>query len=820
MTNHWNDLKNSDCFMVCGSNCAESHPISTKWMEEAMNREKDPATLIVVDPRFTRTAAIADIFAQIRPGTDIAFFGGIVNYALENNLIQREYVVNYTNAPFLVKPGGYGFDSATGLFAGYDEKKQSYDKSVWKFQVGPDGKPLTDPTLANPQCVYQLLKKHFERYTTDKVSQITGIPTDKFEEIAEAYCATGAPEKSGTLMYAMGLTQHTYGTQNIRTFALLQMLLGNTGMAGGGINALRGESNVQGSTDMALLWHIIPAYLPTPNTKKTPTLQAYNDAKVKAAGTSYWKNAPKFMNSLLKAFWGDKATAANEFGYQWFPKVKSGKNYSHIAIFEAMEKGEVKGLLSWGQNPCVGGPNAGMESAAMEKLDWLAVVELWETETAAFWKRPGAKSGDINTEVLLLPAASSSEKHGSVTNSGRWIQWRWQATKPPGLAMSDNHILSKLTMKLMELYEADEAAPNREAIVNLYWPYGDDPDPDFIMKELNGFTWDSNAKQGKLVANFTKLKDDGSTACGNWLFSGVYPEEGKNLAKAQTDTSDPSGLGLYPKWTFAWPVNRRIIYNRCSADPAGNPWNPDKDLVAWDGTQWLHNDVPDFAWKKDGKPVAPAVSAANPYIMLNYGKGQIWGSLADGPLPEHYEPVETPFKNEMNGAQINPAIVKWMRGGASELWTAPMDKLATYGSADSGKYPIVCTTWRVTEMWQAGQMTRNSPWLNECMPEMFIELSYDLADRKGIGDGDWVLVKSIRGEVKAVAIVTDRVQVLEVNGKKTDVVGIPWHYGYMGLSIGGPKGGNYAANQLSPNVGDANTMIPEYKAFLVDIEKA
>jgi len=805
MTNHWNDLKNSDCFMVCGSNCAESHPIGVKWMEAAMNREKDPAPLIVVDPRFTRTASIADLYAQNRPGTDIVFFGGIVNYALENEeVLQEEYVLNYTNAPFLVKPGGYGFDPETGLFAGWNKDKKTYDKDTWKFQMGPDGKPLTDPTLENPDCVYQHLKKHYSRYTPEVVSRITGIPQDKFLEIAKTYCATGAPEKSGTLMYAMGLTQHTYGTQNIRTFALLQLLLGNTGMCGGGINALRGESNVQGSTDNALLWHIIPAYLPVPNSKTFPTLQEYNDKRVAAQGTSYWKNSPKFMNSLLKAFWGDNATADNEYGYEWFPKVKDGKNYSHIAAFEAMQQGDIKGMLAWGQNPAVAGPNGNMECSAMENLDWLVVVELWETETAAFWKRPGAKPGDIDTEVFLLPAASSIEKEGTVSNSGRWIQWRYKATPPPGDAMTDAHITSQLMMKLIELYKEDKGAPNREAIINLYWPYGEEPVPDEILKELNGFTWPDN----KLLKNFTALKDDGSTACGNWLFSGVYPEEGKNLAKAQTDNSDPG-----------WPVNRRIIYNRCSADPGGNPWNEDKALVKWDGTKWINNDVPDFAWKdaETGEMVPPDVSAANPYIMLNFGKGQLWAlGLNEGPFPEHYEPVESLFANEMNGSQINPAILNWME----KLWTAPMDKLVEYGSPDMEKYPIICSTWRVTEHWQAGMLSRNLPWLCEMQPEVFVEMSYDLADRKGIKGGDRVKLSSIRGEVEAVAIVTERVQVLEVNGEKTDVVGLPWHYGYTGYCIGGPKGKNYSANQLSPNVGDGNTMIPEYKAFLVNVEKA
>ncbi|MBN2167816.1 MAG: formate dehydrogenase, partial [Actinobacteria bacterium] len=382
----------------------------------------------------------------------------------------------------------------------------------------------------------------------------------------------------------------------------------------------------------------------------------------------------------------------------------------------------------------------------------------------------------------------------------------------------DGDIISMLALKLKELYEEDSKAPNREAITELFWPYGEEVSPEEILKELNGYTW-ADKKQ---LLNFTKLAEDGSTACGNWLFSGVYPPESEypetkgNLAK-RTDNSDPSGLGLYPKWTFCWPVNRRIIYNRCSADVAGNPWNPDKALVKWDGTKWINADVPDFGWKDatTGAQIPPDKSAANPFIMLNFGMGQIWapGGLTDGPLPEHYEPVETPFENQMNGSQVNPAIKNWLKN----LWTAPMDKLADVGSKE---YPIICSTWRVTEHWQAGQLTRNLPWLCELQPEVFVEMSFELAGEKGISNGDRVNLKSIRGEVSAVAIVTERVQTLTIDGKKTHVVGLPWHYGYTGYCIGGPDGDNYSANQLTPNVGDANTMIPEYKAFLVNIEKA
>jgi len=829
MTNQWTDVKKTDCTMVCGSNCAESHPIAFKWIEASRNREKDPAKLIVVDPRFTRTAARADIYAQIRPGTDIVFFGGLINYALSNNTIQWEYVNNYTNASYLVNPG-YSFDAKTGLFAGYNAEKRKYDPAKWAYQFdkyGPDGKPtadakpVKDPTYANPNTVLNILKAHYARYTPEKVEAITGIPKDKFLEIAKTYCATSEPAKSGNLMYAMGLAHHSVGTQNIRAFALLQLLLGNTGMPGGGINALRGESNVQSSTDFALLWNNLPGYLAAINSTTNPTLQDYVTKFVASKGTgSFWANAGKWMVSFLKSMYGDNATAANQFGFDWMPKVQDGKNYSHIALFEAMyakEKGkEVKGLLLWGQNPCVGGPNANMEAKALENLNWMVAIDLWETETSVFWKRPGANAADIDTEVFLLPAAASIEKEGSVTNSGRVIQWRYKAANPPGEAKSDGAIVSLLMTKLKELYEAD-GGPNAAAINSLYWPYDpEEPSSDEILKEINGYT----TADKKQLANFTKLAADGSTTCGIWIFSGVYAPDPKDPAKTvknfskRTDNEDVGGVGIYPKWAFAWPVNRRIIYNRCSTNPAGVPWNADKTLVKWDGAKWVNTDVPDFFFKQplpgEEPTLPPANSAVNSYIMQPWGVGHLFAptGLTDGPLPEHYEPVESPFKNTMSDTQYNPAV---------KVWNSEMDKLAPVGDKN---YPIVGTTWRLTEHWQAGQMTRNLPWLAELQPEMIVEMSKNLADRKGISNGDTVTVKSARGQVNAVALVTDRIQVLTVNGQKCDVIGMPWHYGYTGYVIGGPSGKSYAANQLTPHIGDANTMVPEYKAFVVDVNKA
>ncbi len=903
MTNHWSDLKNADAFMVCGANPAENHPCSWKWIEEA--RDKRDAKLIVVDPRFTRSAAKADYFSFIRPGTDIAFFGGLINYAITNNYIQWEYVQNYTNAPNVVDPS-FSFDVKTGLFNGWDSEKKAYKKAadIWKLvyqdpntpqrvalievtdMVNARGKPTGmtngDPKTCRvrtedplyPQTVFAKLKEHYSRYTPEVIEKVCGIPKDKFIAIAEAYCSTYKPEKSGTLLYAMGLTQHTVGVQNIRTFAMLQLLLGNTGMPGGGINALRGESNVQGSTDSGALYHILPGYLPTPDSVTLKSLDAYNEAYSKNKIGGFWVNRSKFLASLLVSYWGDYARKDLKRAFDLLPKRNGTKDYSHIPLFEDMYAGIIKGMICWGQNPPVGGPNANLEAKALENLDWLVAIDLWDTELMNFWRRPGANPKEIKTKVYALPAAASIEKSGSVTNSGRLAQFRWKAVEPPGEAESDLWIVDQLVQRLKKLYEADSGAPNREAITNLFWDYERDEhgeiDVDNIALELGGFTWPSDVKDTKdfwekarknVLLNFTELKDDGSTACINWIYSGMWAKEDdaglktinekvgipkdqipRNKSKWQFQ-SDPQNiykdqppLSLHPLWAYAWPLNRRIIYNRCSADYNGVPWAKDKALVSWDGTKWVNNDVPDFSFRtKDPSgnfvQVPPAVSAsgvdAGPFLM-NIEKGNQVGLLfsnrtKEGPFPEHYEPRESPVKNLLNGAQWNPTIV-------SEYKSAK-EQPELFGFAEVGdpEYPYVGTTYRVTEHWQAGQMTRNLTWLGEAMPAMFVEISKELAEEKGIKKGDLVEVYSKRGKVQGIAVVTPRLQRITIadgNGgtKKVDIVGMVWHFGYTGLFPGGPERGkipkiSYAANQLTPHVGDANTTIPEYKAFLVNIRK-
>ncbi len=795
MTNHWNDIANSDCMIAIGSNPAENHPAAFGWITIAQEKG---AKLISVDPRFTRTSSKADIYAQMRSGTDVAFIGGMIKYVLDDMDQHREnynmvYVTEYTNASFLINPDFKGSADLDGLFSGYDPDKRSYDKSTWQYQVDENGIPKWDKTLKDPNCVFQLLKKQFARYDADTVCQVTGTPKDIYVEICQTYAATGKSGKAGTIMYAMGTTQHTNGTQMIRSYAILQLLLANIGIAGGGINALRGESNVQGSTDHCLLFHILPGYLKTP-TNIDETLEKYLERVTPKSSdpksANWWQHTPKYMVSLLKAWYGDSATEANEFGYQNLPKNTG--NYSWISLFEAMYDGVIKGLMCWGQNPAVCGPNVNKERKALENLDWLVAVDLWETETAAFWKRPGAKPADIKTEVFLLPAAGSFEKEGSVTNSGRWSQWRYKCADAPGEAIPDLDIISRLMAKIRELYSADANAPLRSAILDLTWDYGSHVDPHQVAKEINGY----DLTTGKLLGSFGKLKNDGTTTSGNWLYCASYTEDG-NMAARRDATPGPFNVGLYPKWSWCWPVNRRIIYNRASVDLNGVPWDKEHPVIWWQDGKWV-GDVPDGGWP----PMAVDPEKTKyPFIMKPEGHARIFGmGRADGPFPEHYEPWESPVDNIISGTQNDPAF---------KIWAGPMDKKGT-----REEYPIVCTTYRVVEHWQAGQMSRNQPWLVEMMPEPFVEMSVELAAEKDIANGEKIIVKSARGQVTMVAMVTKRFKPFYLNGRTVHQVGMPWHWGYTGLSTGD------SANVLTPHVGDANTMIPEYKAFLVDVNKA
>ncbi len=806
---------------MIGSNAAENHPASFTWINKA--REERGAKLIVVDPRFTRSAATADLYAPIRSGADIAFFGGMMNYILENGLYHEEYVRHFTNATFLINEDFRGPGELEGLFSGYDPDKRTYDQSSWAYRQDEEGNYEKDMTMKDPFCVLQLLKKHYSRYDMDTVSKITGMPKDKLEAVYTLYTATGAPNKTGTIMYAMGQTQHTVGTQNVRCMAMIQLLLGNIGRPGGGVNALRGESNVQGSTDMCVLFHIIPAYMNTPSAAAHKNLAEYLEKETPKTG--YWKNKPKFLISLLKAWWGENATEANDFAFDYLGKTAG--NHSFITIFEEMYAGKIKGLWIMGQNPAVGGPNARFERVALGKLEWMVVQEIVATETVSFWQDPDLKSTDIQTEVFVLPAADALEKQGTISTSGRLIQYRPQVAPPPGDAREDIWMMDAICRELKRLYE-EEGGAFPAPVLELSWEHGADFDK--ICQEINGYWTEDVAdeqgelvgRKGEIVVNFTKLKDDGSTACGNWLYSGYwYPAddgEGHVMpACKRRGQKDPGGLGNYPYWAFSWPVNRRIIYNRCSADANGQPWSEDKALIWWDEDQkqWTGYDVPDF-----GKTVGPAKEDGSPnpaftdaFIMRPELKGCIWAIRNEGPLPEHYEPVEAPVQNLMSAQQNNPVIKLWDTARGEDIG----DNLGT-----PDEFPIVCTTYRVCEHWQAGGMSRWVGWLAETQPEPFVELSKELAAERGIENGDRVVLKSARGSFRAVAIVTPRFKPFSVNGQTVHEVGIPWHYGWGGRDQHGRTAlaRGDSANKLTPHVGDGNTMIPEYKAFLIDIEKA
>jgi formate dehydrogenase major subunit len=811
MTNHWIDLRNADVILIMGSNAAENHPISFKWITEAMKRG---AKLVNVDPRFTRTSSKADCYASLRSGTDIAFLGGMIKYILENDKYFKDYVVDYTDASFII---GGGYDFKDGLFSGYDRNTRKYDSKLWALEKDEQGVIKKDKTLQNPRCVFQLLKQHYSRYDLDTVSSITGTPKEDLMKVYEIYASTGAPDKVGTIMYAMGWTQHTVGVQNIRAMSIIQLLLGNMGMAGGGVNALRGESNVQGSTDQALLFHIWPGYLSNPSTA-LPTLESYLKRRPKSAdpmSANWWQNEPKYLVSLLKSYFAEKATKENDFGYNWMPKLDAGKPYSWLDIFDEMYKGSIKGFFAWGQNPAASGAHSNKTRKALANLDWLVNVNIFDNETGSFWKGPGMDPKKVKTEVFFLPCAVSVEKEGSITNSGRWMQWRYKAAEAPGKALPDGEIIVELMNRIRELYKKEKSPVFPDAILNLKWDYAKDGkfDAHKMAKEINGFflqdvtIGDKTYKKGDPVPGFALLQADGSTSSGNWIYCNSYADKGNMAARRKREAS---GIGLHPEWAWAWPVNRRIIYNRASVDKSGKPWNKDRPVIRWDTAAgggkggWV-GDVPDGPWP----PMLQADGTANPaskypFIMKPEGHGAFFGpGLADGPFPEHYEPLECPVeKNVLSAQLVNP--------------TAPTfgTDADVYKTCDP-RYPFVGTTYRVCEHWQTGLMTRWQPWLLEAQPQVFVEMSPELAQLRGFKNGEKVIVESARGSLWAIAVVTPRFRPFTVQGNVIHEVGIPWHFGWVH-----PKDGGDSANLLTPATGDPNTRIPESKAFMVNVRKA
>ena len=820
MTSHWCDFANSDVIMSIGSNNVENHPLSSRWVERAQDKG---AKWIVVDPRYSRSAAQADIYARIRPGTDIAFYGGLIRYIIENKLYQKEYILHYTNAACILRPD-FKFNEETGLFSGWDPETKRYDNETWGYDVDkkvgwdttpgsafswvndpdvpkfktPDLKVLKrDMTLTDPNCVLNVMRRHYARYTPEMVHRVTGMDMDVMKKVWDTFASTGRPDKAGSILYALGQTQHSYGSQNCRAMCVVQLLLGNIGIAGGGINALRGEPNVQGSTDVGASSHQAPGYLAWPTAKSHPTLAKYLSTETYAAG--YYSNKPKFWVSALKEWFGDNAVFENDYCYDLLPKIAPKKDYgdfSTIMSFNDMRDDKIKGYMCWGMNPAHSTPNAKHARHAMAKLDWLLVADWFQTETSLFWCAPDMKPEEIQTEVYFLPAALIYEKIGSINNSGRWIQWREKAVEPPGECKSDFEMMMLIWEKLCELYRKEGGTcPDQILKTNMNYRINGKADLRALCWALNGYT----VKDQKLIPGYAALKADGTTACGIWIFSGYYNNEAEKMDPmkqpcTRRNKSDPSGLGLFPEWSFAWPANRRILYNRASADPEGRPWDPKRTLVEWKGDHWLQNDVGDFVTAKGPDDKAFFMTWEQNARLFAYG-------MADGPLPEHFEPHEAPVKNLLNGAGGNPCI------------RFADDPSVKRGSVKD--FPFVVTTYSVVEHWQTGTQTRNIPWLNELIPCNFIELSEELAAEKGIKTGDMVHVWNNRGSVKVAAMVTKRMKPMEIDGKMTHVVGMPHHFSW---ATNMARGDN--VNDLTPNVGDPNSYIPEYKAFLVNLEKA
>src|SRR5258707_6536057 len=773
MTNGWVDMKNTDMMLIMGGNPAENHPCGFKWPIEAKRTRN--AKMISVDPRFTRTSAVADLFCQIRAGTDISFLGGVIRYAIENNRIAKDYLVNFTNAAFIIKSDFKLPGDTDGVFSGFDAGTQTYDKSTWNYAGAGAGSEASHPaagsapptpklperveydlTLQNPNCVFQLLKKHYSRYTPEMVERITGIPKEQFLKAADLYTSIrkdGDMKKVGTIIYAVGWTQHTFGTQIIRTAAMLQLLLGNVGRAGGGVNALRGHSNIQGATDMAGVFDTLPGYLKVPN----PADGSFDGwmkritPKPSKPGNwdsfNYYGNTPKFAVSMQKAFYGDAATEQNGWAYDYLPKVD--RNYSWVQMWENMLNGVVKGIFAFGMNGVAIGPDTKKNIDALKKADFLVVGEIYPDETSEFWMSPGITADEqktIQTTVYRLPCAGFAEKDGTFTNSARWLQWKNAALPVPGTCMLDQDVVARIFLKVRDLYKKD-GGKFPDPIMKLTWGYTNPQSPSLaeVLKEINGKTavdvedpaTKAQLKAGNQLPGFAWLKDDGTTSCGNWIYCGSFTEAG-NLT-ARRDPSDPSGMGVHQNWAWSWPANRRVLYNRASCDLDGKPWDASRRQVWWSepAQKWVGNDVPDF--KADSKPA----DHMGPFIMNAEGVGRLFAPLAafaDGPFPTFYEPVESPVDNLIHPKQTHNPVAK--------IFKSPDDK---YGSPKDG-YNIVCTTYRLTEHYH--YWTKNNPMNVQLVPEPFVEIPEEMAQERGILGGDRVKVESARGAYIAKAIAT------------------------------------------------------------------
>jgi formate dehydrogenase major subunit len=847
------DLQNSDCILIEGSNMAECHPVGFQWVMEAKKRG---ATVIHVDPRFSRTSALADMHVPIRAGADIAFLGGLINHVLSEGKYFHDYVLNYTNAATIITADYAGPGDLDGVFAGFDPEHRTYDTEAWQYQgadVAPASgqrgvqpglhdvrraargeahgsggaaahpEPDTDETLTHPRCVFQILKRHFARYTPELVAQLTGVSEDQFAEVARLLTENSGRDRTTAFVYSVGWTQHTVGVQYIRTASILQALLGNMGRPGGGILALRGHASIQGSTDIPTLFDLLPGYLPMPHAQGNDDLDGYVEAEKTENG--FWANTRDYMVSLLKAYWGQAATAENDFCYGYLPRV-TGSHSTYETVL-AQLAGSCKGFFLFGQNPAVGSANARMQRLGMANLDWLVVRDFSLIESATWWKNgPEIETGemrteDLRTEVFFLPAAAHTEKAGSFTNTQRMLQWHRQAVEPAGDARSDLWFTYHLGRRIREKLAASQpegqgspaggAAGMDRPVLDLTWDYPvkgalDEPAAEAVLAEING-----TDAEGKPLSSYTQLKPDGSTSCGCWIYAGVYAG-GVNQADRRKPGQEQNWIA--GDWGWAWPANRRIIYNRASADPDGKPWSERKALVWWDAENgtWTGHDVPDFIADRppsyrppEGATGVAAISGIDPFIMQADGKAWLFApaGLVDGPLPAHYEPQESPLRNPVYAQQRNPA---------REIIAHPEDRFAPSGDEPgSAVYPYLATTYRLTEHHTAGGMSRFLPYLSELQPEFFCEVSPELAAERGLQHGGWATIISARSAIEARVLVTGRMTPLTVQGRVLHQIGLPYHWGPNGYSTGD------AANELAHLSLDPNVHIQEVKALTVDI---
>ena len=837
-TTNLQDLQNADCIVIQGSNMAEAHPVG--FRHPMIAREKG-AKLIHVDPRFTRTSAMCDIYAPIRAGSDIAFLGGLINYVIENERYFKEYVVNYTNAATLITEEFEDAD-ATGLFSGWDEENQRYDPTSWRYEGQPidyaaiggsaedyaggggsqdrtmgeeiggepgmhEGRPRpNDPTLQHPRCVFQILKRHFSRYTPEMVERVSGCPKDAFLEVAQTICENSGRDKTAAYCYAVGWTQHSKSVQMIRTAAILQLLLGNVGRPGGGVMALRGHATIQGSTDIATLYNILPGYLPMPDVNNDhDTWKEYVEDET--AETGWWSNFPRYVTSLMKAWYGEKFDHETGELFDCFPRISG--DHSYYPTIMDMKDGNVKGCFVFGQNFAVGGPHIKMARDALRNLDWLVVLDAYEVETATVWKMDGVKPEECGMEVFFMPCALVAEKDGSFTQTQRMLQWHDRAVEPPGEARSDAWFVYHLGRRIKELYKSSRKHRDR-LIRAMTWDYPtegerEEPHVESILKEISGY----QVETGEPVSGFLDLKDDGTTACGGWIYSGVYADGVNQAARRKPWTEQPNAA---TEWGWAWPANRRILYNRASADPEGKPWSERKKYIWWDEEQenWVGEDVPDFQVDKpptyrpeaDAKGV-DAIPGDGPFIMQGDGLGWLFApvGLKDGPLPVHYEPVESPVPNLLYERPRDPA---------AELFDRPDNP---YNPPEDPRYPYVVTTYRLTEHHTSGAMSRWIPWLSELQPELFAEISPELAAEKGVDNTDWVTIETSRGKIHCKALVSERIPVFDIDGKKIHTIGLPYHWGSNGVVKGD------AVNELVPVALEPNVSIHEAKAFTANLHK-